>query len=864
MVGVLFLANLLGLVPDEERATMAGRARLCESLALSSSALMVRGGTVQGGTVQGGTASLEALLRGVVQRDDDVLSAGVRASDGGLLIQVGPHDTNWMPLEDEHSTDSQMQVPIFESAERKWGIVEIRFRSLRKPGMLGQLQTPMMMLVGFVALFSFFAFGKLLQQALKHLDPSKVVPKRVREALDNLAEGLIVLDAKDQILLANNSFAAVVGIDPDKLIGRRASSFSWRTSEDSENVEVFPWVEALEQHKPISNTRLQLTTGDSTVRTFGVNCSPLLGHQGRYCGVMVTFDDVTLLEEKNAELGAAKLSAEDANRSKSEFLANMSHEIRTPMNAIMGFTDVLRRGMEENAEKRLEYLDTIHASGNHLVELINDILDLSKIEAGKLELEITECSPYRIMDDVVNMLRVRANQKSIKLECRTPGTIPETIQSDPTRLRQILMNLMGNAIKFTTEGGVMIVAHLERGAAGDRIEFDVADTGIGMSEEQLARIFNPFEQADSSVTRRFGGTGLGLSISKRFADAMGGEIRVRSVKGEGSVFTVSLPTGSLDGVRMLDSQEAARLLEDNKQQADSDSTQRRLRPSRVLLVDDGESNRELVSLVLRRLGLEVIEAENGQQAVDRASAESFDLILMDMQMPVMDGYTAAGRLREMGQTIPIVALTANAMHGDEDKCRKAGCSDFLTKPVNMDKLIDLLTEALGEVEADDSAIGLPAAGGENTRSDRKSATVVAIDRTASDRGPGQTTAVRTGTPSKHPPVVSSFPLDDPEFRRIVEKFVDHLLQRLQAMYGALADRDFKALAGHAHWLKGSGGTVGFAEFSEPAARLESLAKNEAASEIGSVLAELIEIAQAIELDGDPAAKSAELMHLADS
>ena len=315
---------------------------------------------------------MEALLRAVVDRDSDVLSVGLRTVDGELLTAAGPHAADWSPPPNDRSNPEQMQVPIYRSGDQKWGHVEFRFTPLHGAGHWQFLTSPQVRFLSFIATASFLAFGIVLRTVLKYLDPSKAVPKRVREALDNLAEGLLILDTKDQILLANTAFASVMGVKPERLIGVRAPSLRWR-ERCAEDAGSHPWTDALRQRCPVSNVRMQLEDAHGHWRSFNVNCSPLLGSGGRYCGVMVTFDDVTLLDEQNVELGKAKRAAEVASQSKSAFLANMSHEIRTPMNAIMGFADVLRRGLEESEERRLEYLDVIHRSGSHLIELINDI-----------------------------------------------------------------------------------------------------------------------------------------------------------------------------------------------------------------------------------------------------------------------------------------------------------------------------------------------------------------------------------------------------------------------------------------------------------------------------------------------------------
>jgi len=395
------------------------------------------------------------------------------------------------------------------------------------------------------------------------------------------------------------------------------------------------------------------------------------------------------------DLERARIAAEAATKSRSEFLANMSHEIRTPMTAILGFTDVLlgEEGLERAPPERVQALETIQRNGQYLLSLINDVLDLSKIEAGKLDVERTTCSPVEVLADVASLMRVRARAKNIPLTIEYSGPIPAQIQSDPIRLRQILINLVGNAIKFTETGGVRMAACLVQ-SLGDppRLRFDVVDTGIGMTPEQLNRLFLPFTQADSSTTKRFGGTGLGLTISKRLAVMLGGDVTVVSTRGKGSTFSVTVETGPLEGVAMLD--EPAEAAARRKPPPRAARIDVKL-DGRILLAEDGPDNQRLIAFLLKKAGADVTLAENGQIALEcalaaRAEGNPFDVILMDMQMPVMDGYTATARLREAGCDRPIVALTAHAMEGDEQKCRKAGCDGYATKPIDQAKLLRMI------------------------------------------------------------------------------------------------------------------------------------------------------------------------------
>jgi len=481
----------------------------------------------------------------------------------------------------------------------------------------------------------------------------------------------------------------------------------------------------LKRNRPLDlETRLRTRQGDW--RWFRVRGRSIVNVEGRALRMAGTLTDVTdrkafeaelrrsaaeveesrrrieaqsaALAEQTAELEVTRRRAEQASQSKSEFLANMSHEIRTPITAILGFADLLLmdEGNEPAPPERASALETIKRNGEHLLELLNDILDLSKVEASALRIEQLRFSPTKIVADVIALMKIRADAKRLELTSSALGPLPETIESDPTRLRQILINLVGNAIKFTESGGVAIaVQFLPDPQTGGRLEFAVRDTGIGMSADELGRLFRPFTQADASTTRKFGGTGLGLTISKRFADLLGGALVVESEVGKGSTFTVSVRTGSVEGVRMC--QPASGTAAPASTRSLARGTLPRL-SCRVLVAEDGIDNQRLLSFLLRKAGAEVEVADNGLAAMDKALAakrddKEFAVILMDMQMPVMDGYTSTANLRAAGYRGVIIALTAHTMTGDSERCLAAGCDDYATKPIHGAKLISLIVSA---------------------------------------------------------------------------------------------------------------------------------------------------------------------------
>lgn len=620
-----------------------------------------------------------------------------------------------------------------------------------------------------------------------------------RTVLESVVEGVIVADLEGRFLIFNTAARNLLGEGPTE-----GSPDEW-----SERYGLFyPDGKTLypSQNLPLSRALMGETVDGEqlVIRTpkhpdnihILATAKPLFASDNSLMGGVVVFHDITESKMVEEELRRARQHAEDASRTKSEFIANMSHEIRTPLTAVLGFADLLMDS-QLNESAKLNYIQAVRRNGEHLLALINDVLDISKIQANKMHVERHVCSLHQLMHETASIMQVRAHEKGLDFDVVYETPIPMRIESDAMRVRQILLNLLSNAIKFTRGGRVTLTARcVDVGTESSRIELAVSDTGIGLSDEEREELFHPFQQASPSTTREYGGTGLGLAICKSLAEALGGAISTTSVPGHGSTFTFALYHPIDEQTKMVTEHD---LCAEELQDGANTSTVNQSLSGRILLAEDGVDNQLLVSTILRRQGLSVDIAENGQVAVTEAmeameAGAPYDLILMDMQMPKLDGYGATAKLRSKGYSGPILALTAHAMRGERARCIQAGCNDYLTKPIAR-------TLLLASVECH-----LNRARGGYVGTSLSQPTAVGNPDGDSDE------------------VLYSFYADDPDMDELIAGFVERLPGQVKAIRSAAEQADFDALRRLAHQIKGAAGGYGFMSVSEQAAALEEVAK----------------------------------------
>jgi len=512
------------------------------------------------------------------------------------------------------------------------------------------------------------------------------------------------------------------------------------------------------------------------------------------------------LEAKNIELEAAWFEAANATHAKSKFLANMSHEIRTPLTSIIGFAETLAEP-HQNQNELQHAAESIKQSGKHLSQIINDVLDISKIEAGQVEMEMIPTSPTVIVSEVANMMEEKIKRKGLKFRSNFYFPLPKTIMTDPTRLRQILLNLLGNAEKFTSKGIICINTYY---FPEDRtIKYEVSDTGIGMTPEGAAKVFEPFSQAEKSTSRKFGGTGLGLSISKQLAEKLGGDITCNSKLGEGTTFVATISIGDITNPELI-----YEMGEVSSQLKNKYATPRRKHYSaQVLLAEDIPENQKLISLHLHRSGINVSMVDNGKEAVDVAMKHSFDLILMDMQMPLLTGVEATRQLRQAGYSGPIVMLTANTSKEDRENCINAGADDFLSKPIDFNQFFGVLEKFLGPNEIS-----------QTKKTNQANETPQPVN------GEERQQAVRS---------------NDSELAELTSSILQRLSELVDAIKTAAQQQNWRELERVSHQLKGISGSFGYHQLTDISRKIYDCTHHRSTESLEDLIEELGEEYQLI-------------------
>src|ERR1700736_4609172 len=623
-------------------------------------------------------------------------------------------------------------------------------------------------IIGYLLIGTDNTARKLVEEEQKKLDQRlRDQQFYTRSLIESNIDAIMTTDPSGIITDVNKQMEALTGCTRDELIGAPFKSHFT----DPERAEAA--IKQVLSEKNVTDYELTASARDGKQTVVSYNATTFYDRDRKLQGVFAAARDVTERKRVEAELRLAKAAAESASQTKSDFLASMSHEIRTPMNAIIGIADLLAKTPLDPEQEK--YVQIFRRAGDTLLNLINDILDLSKVEASQLELERTGFSLNDHLEKVTEMLAGRAREKGLTLVCEIAPNVPANLVGDPTRLRQVLLNLLGNAIKFTESGEVSLRVTPDADCSvPTALRFTISDTGIGIPGEKLGQVFEPFTQADSSTTRRFGGSGLGLTISKRLVELMGGRIWVESEVGGGSVFSFAVPFEIWDAVNRPTTTPAGT------------GPEAPLPALHILLAEDSPDNCTITMAYLEDTPSRVDIAETGAIACEKFIAGHYDLVLMDRQMPIMDGLTATRTIRAWEHAndrspTPIVALTASALKRDREMCLAAGCTAFLTKPIKQEVLLQAIKER----------------------------SIVAPLSSKEDSSRKDTILVRA----------------NPKFADMIPVFLQNCRQNVIAMLDALDRGDFEAVEILGHGMRGAGGSYGFQAITDIGAALEQAAES---------------------------------------
>lgn len=604
-------------------------------------------------------------------------------------------------------------------------------------------------------------------------------------AIESSPAGIVIADATvpgNPIIFVNKSFTTITGYSADEVLGK-SCKFLQGIHTNKDDVQTLN--AALKTHQPIEITLLNYRKNQTPFWN-DMRISPLFDAQGKIKNFIALQTDVTAMHNTQEALKIAKEQAERVTSVKSNFMAMMSHEVRTPINGIIG-TLALLNDMPLNSEAK-QLAETSYQSASALLTIVNDMLDFSKIEAGKLDLEVTDFDLRAMVDSCLTLMQPIADGKHITLKLAFDATVPRRVASDPTRIKQVLLNLISNAVKFTEKGGVTVrvsnlMAAAVSGASDAIVRFEVIDTGIGMSQDGMTRIFTEFNQLDPSIARRYGGTGLGLAICKRLIGMMNGEIEVESRQGEGSKFWFVLPLRIAEAA----APPQAKALPSADLQGSG----------KILIVEDNATNQFVLTKMLERAGYRCQIAENGAIGLERVQAESFDLVFMDVSMPVMDGLAATRHIRALGgkyAAIPIIAMTAQSMAGDRERCLGAGMSDYLSKPIDRPAMLQTLQHWLADGSSERAAVPVSGNGSDMTEDGVLNWHV--LRQMATDVG-------------------------EDAVVRLLGVFEMDLKNRMQSFQSALAAEDWPTLERESHTLKSSCASCGLQTLSQRMQAIET-------------------------------------------